>query len=202
MSLEQRYASARDTPSDINEHVEVLYWYAKSCESVLEMGMGGVASWAFLSGLRDNGKDAKKMVSNHVTSCQVAEEVCAVAQNEGVIYSFIAGNNLELVISPVDLTFIDTWHVYGQLKRELAKFSELTNKFIIIHHTQIDAEPGESVRVGMETSLQSKQSGIPEEELVRGLRPAIEEFLAAHPEWSVHVELINNHGLTVLAKQQ
>jgi hypothetical protein len=33
-------------------------------------------------------------------------------------------NDLDLQLdSPVDLTFIDTWHVYGQLKRELHKFN-------------------------------------------------------------------------------
>ena len=27
------------------------------------------------------------------------------------------------------MTFIDTWHVYAQLKRELKKFSRFTNKY-------------------------------------------------------------------------
>lgn len=28
--------------------------------------------------------------------------------------------------------FIDTWHVYEELKRELNKFSKITNKYIIL----------------------------------------------------------------------
>jgi len=44
------------------------------------------------------------------------------------------------------LVFIDTWHVYGQLKRELAKYAPLTKKYILMHDTTVDEWVGESVR--------------------------------------------------------
>jgi hypothetical protein len=38
--------------------------------------------------------------------------------------------------------------VYGHLKRELARWHTMVNKYIIIHDTTIDADLGETVRVG------------------------------------------------------
>ena len=86
-------------------------------------------------------------------------------------------NDLELDITDnVDLTFIDTWHVYGQLKRELNKFSKITNKYIIMHDTTVDEIYGETIRMGWNAEEQSIESGIPVEEINKGLWPAIEDF--------------------------
>ena len=76
-----------------------------------------------------------------------------------------------------DLTFIDTWHVYGQLKRELTKFNKITNKYIIMHDTTIDGYLGESLRMGWDIFEQSSTTGMPIEEIKKGIWPAIEEFL-------------------------
>lgn len=43
--------------------------------------------------------------------------------------------------------------------------------------------------------------GWPEEDLLKGLWPAVAEFLAAHPlEWQLHAKHENNNGLTVLKR--
>jgi hypothetical protein len=58
-------------------------------------------------------------------------------------------NNLLLEFNETfDLTFIDTWHIYGELNRELEKFSKTTNKYIIMHDTTIDEWHGETIRNG------------------------------------------------------
>ena len=68
-------------------------------------------------------------------------------------------NDLDLNINEnYDLTFIDTWHVYGQLKRELDKFSKITNKYIIMHDTTVDELLGESIRCNMDAKKQSEES--------------------------------------------
>jgi hypothetical protein len=38
------------------------------------------------------------------------------------------------------------------------------------------------------------------EEINRGVWPAIEEFLAAHPEWILKERFTNNNGLTILQR--
>jgi len=51
--IELEYLKAKNTPSDINEHLEVLYNYASKCESVTELGVRSVvATWAFLKGAK------------------------------------------------------------------------------------------------------------------------------------------------------
>ena len=90
---------------------------------------------------------------------------------------------MDLVIKEnVDLVFIDTWHVYGQLKRELNKFSVITNKYIIMHDTTIDETFGELIRYGGNAIEQSKITGIPVEEINCGLQKAIDEFLLTNRE--------------------
>ena len=110
-------------------------------------------------------------------------------------------NNLQLELpGNVDLTFIDTWHVYGHLRRELAKFSKVTNKYIIMHDTKVDEIHGESLRCGMNIHEQSRVSGYPVEEITCGLQKAIDEFLSGNTEWALHARYINNNGLTVLKR--
>jgi hypothetical protein len=98
------------------------------------------------------------------------------------------------------MTFIDTWHIYGQLKRELAKFSKITNKYIIMHDTTVDEWYGETIRSGWNAKQQSIETGIPEEEINKGLWPAVEEFLNENKEWILLERYTNNNGLTVLKR--
>jgi hypothetical protein len=44
------------------------------------------------------------------------------------------------------------------------------------------------------------ESGLSREEIERGLWPAVEEFLALHPEWKLKERYTNNNGLTVLER--
>jgi cephalosporin hydroxylase len=91
--------------------------------------------------------------------------------------------------------------VYGQLKRELDKFSKITNKYIIMHDTTVDEIYGETIRVGWDPVQQSKDSGFPIHEITKGLWSAIEEFLNNHPEWYIKERFTNNNGLTILARK-
>ena len=110
-------------------------------------------------------------------------------------------NDLDLDIhSNFDLTFIDTWHVYGQLKRELAKFSKITNKYIILHDTTVDEIYGETIRIGWNATVQSYDTGIPIDEINCGLGRAVDEFLAANKNWMLKEKFTNNNGLTVLQR--
>ena len=97
-------------------------------------------------------------------------------------------------------TIIDTWHVYGQLKREMEKFNIITNKYIIMHDTTVDEWQGETIRNGWDASQQSLETSIPVEEINKGLWPAIEEFLQNNPNWVLHERYTNNNGLTILKK--
>lgn len=188
--------------SDINEHVPTLSKYASQSQSVIELGVrNGVSSWGFLHGLMKNGSTIKKMLMVDIEPCNVTYFM-NIANNLPVDVSYVWMNDLDVDIQGTwDLTFIDTWHVYGQLKRELNKYSKVTNKYIIMHDTEVDAVYGETLRCGMNAQQQSIQSGIPVDEITKGLMPALVEFLASNPEWSIEAHYKNCNGLTVLRKQ-
>ena len=190
---------------DIMEHLPTLYNYAKTCDSVFETGVRGcVSSWAFTLGLLDNTNGArKKLFMNDIDKCDV-ELLIFLCKKLNIDVNYEWTNNLLLDTKneTYDITFIDTWHVYGQLKRELAKFSKITNKYIIMHDTTVDGEYGETIRLGWNAQQQSVMSGFPVEEINNGLWPAIDEFLKTNPEWYLKERFTNNNGLTVLEKRE
>ena len=191
--------------SDIMEHLPTLYNYAKECDSVFETGVRGcVSSWAFLYGLLDcNDNNKKRLYLNDITQCDIEDLLKANSScTNKVEIKYEWKNNLLLDLTEnYDITFIDTWHVYGQLKRELNKFSKLTNKYIIMHDTTVDEIYGETIRNGSNADQESIETNIPVEEITKGLWPAVEEFLNDNPEWYLKERFTNNNGLTILAKR-
>ena len=123
-----------------------------------------------------------------------------LCQKEGIDYSFIQGNDLNIEIEEVDCIFIDTWHVYGQMKRELEKFHSKAKKWIILHDTTIDENIGESIRSGFNISQQMKETGFSYMEIYAGIWPAVLEFLNSHPEFILEKRYTNCNGLTILKR--
>jgi hypothetical protein len=205
-SIKQKYFQLCDTPSDINEHLPTLFEYTKKCSSVLELGVRGcVSSYAFASGLisEDNENTGSKLlVLNDVSECNIAELLNyseKIRDKLDIQWFWI--NDLDLQLDRnIDLTFIDTWHVYGQLKRELDKFSKITKKYIIMHDTTLDGVYGETIRSNWNAQFQSEQTGIPVDEINKGLQPAIDEFLESHGNWKVEETFTHNNGLTILKR--
>tara|TARA_A100001011_G_scaffold51538_2_gene49599 strand:- start:13232 stop:14032 length:801 start_codon:yes stop_codon:yes gene_type:complete len=199
--LEYKFKLHRHKKSDIYEHMDLLYTYSLKCQSIFETGVRGVvSSWAFLKGLNDNNFGEKTFVMNDINYCNT-DKIQELSTKSGIDFLFVQKNNLSLDLNrKFDLTFIDTWHVYGQLKRELQKFSLLTNKYIILHDTTIDGEFGESLRFNLDVKKQSEESGFPISEIEKGLWPAVEEFINDSSEWILEKRLTNCNGLTILKR--
>lgn len=198
MALERMYFNMVSTPSDINEHLYVLKNYTEKCSSVVECGVRSiVSSYAFALGLK--GRENKYYLVDPQKSPNMPRflEMCS---KEGINATFFEQSDLDCPLVETDLLFIDTWHVYGQLKRELARWHESVKKYIIMHDTTVDEWNGETLRVGWNPQQQSEQYGIPVEEITKGLWPAIEEFLNDHSEWKLEKRLTNNNGLTILSR--
>ena len=201
--IELKYLSLKETPSDINEHLPTLYEYAKDCNSVLELGVRGcVSSYALALGLlHSTNKKRKYMFMNDLTECKIGYLLCySMRANLRINYEWM--NDLELDLKRTfDLVFIDTYHVYGQLKRELNKFAPITNKYIIMHDTEVDKINGECLRNGWSPERMAQISNIPVEEHKIGLQKAIDEFLEQNKEWSIKEVYTNNNGLTILKRE-
>jgi len=195
------YFRARQIQSDINEHLRILCKYARRCDSIMECGVRTVVStWAFLHGIRRYGKPVLIGVDLNSPPIEKLKLVAELAEHTGVLYKFYQQSDLECPLESVDCVFLDTWHVYGHLKRELDRMNSFANKYIIIHDTTIDEWIGETVRMGWNVEEQNKETGIPIDEIKKGLWPAIEEFLQSNLEWQIEERLNNCNGLTVLKR--
>ena len=199
--VRNKYTSLCNESSDINEHLPTIYKYATECESVLELGVRGcVSSWAFAFGLLNNERTTRKLTLNDIYECNIEELLTTTkGLNINIDYKWMDDLKLEMKEN-VDLTFIDTWHVYAQLKRELDKFSKITNKYIIMHDTTVDEFYGETIRCGWNAHAQSAQTGFPVEEINCGLWKAVEDFLASNNNWKLKERYVNNNGLTILER--
>ena len=200
--VRNKYNHLCNTYSDISEHLPTLYKYASECESIIELGVRGcVSSWAFVYGLLNNNKPIKKILLNDITKCDI-NELLSVTNGLDINIDYKWISDLDLVVNDnVDMTFIDTWHIYGQLKRELDKYSKVTNKYIVMHDTTVDGIYGETIRNGWDANSQSKQSGYSVDEINCGLQKAITEFIINNPDWKIKEIYTNNNGLTILEKK-
>ena len=191
--VKNKYTYLCNYQSDINEHLPTLCKYASQCDSVLELGVRGcISSWAFLYGLLNNNSNKKNLILNDIEKCNI-NQLLEVSKNLDINISYEWINDLELnITNSVDLTFIDTWHIYGQLKRELDKFSKITNKYIIMHDTtsyELRDEP---------LTSENAWEGAPP--TGKGLWAAVTEFLESTDEWILHKRYTNNNGLTILKR--
>lgn len=199
--IKQEYLRLKSQTSDINEHLETLAKYSSKCQHVTELGVrNGVSSCAFAIGLLCNGNSQKRLMSVDVNNNSNGPAFENALKDNRIDYTFILDNNLNMEIEQTDLLFINTWHVYGQLKRELAKHHGRVNKYIIVHSTSKDEYSGESTRMGNDILDISKKTGWNITEVACGLYPAVLEFLDTHPEWRLAERFMNNNGLTVLER--
>ena len=197
--IDQKYIERCVNSSDINEHLPTLARFASQCKHVTECGVRDcVSSYAFAHALKSK-KNGKLVLVDPYRSGNAAilETEC---KNEGILTCFHPTDTLSCPIETTDLMFIDTWHVYGQLKRELARWNQHVTKYIIMHDTTVDEWAGETIRLKWNPKEQSQTTGIPVHEITKGLWPAIREFLKEHPEWTLRERYSNNNGLTILER--
>lgn len=205
-TLRGKFAHACATVTDINEHVATLRAYAAQCDSVCEFGVrSGVSTCGVLLGLAERAMVLPdRKLTLHGYDLSPAPGVYSGAGFSDLPNLHVAFRQQDVLrIAPVscDMLFIDTFHVYGQLKRELALHAASVRKFIVMHDTTVDGVHGELIRLGMNLADTQRSTGIPAEELLRGLQPALDEFLAEHStQWAVQAVYTNNNGLTILRR--
>lgn len=208
--LAARYNSTLDCShhKDICSYAPVLRRLASQCSSVVEMGVRGVvSSWALMLGLYES--PAAPLGSKWMLSVDIAqvkfEEAIRMGQSCGMSVLFRQHDSATIDLPPAfDLLFIDTMHAYGHLRRELAAHASRTRRYIVFHDTVIDGVRSDIVRLWGESSVsrKAKRLGYTEEHVRAGLQPAIDEFLVAHPEWSVLEHYSAYPGLTVLTRHE
>ena len=177
--IDEWYNKLCDRASDIKEHLPILREYARRVDSIVEMGVRwGNSTAALIAGrpkVMTSYDLGKHKVFNLDGYRNMAEEV-------GVKYDFVEADVLEVLIEPIDLLFIDTYHSYSQLSQELKLHGNKSNRYIIFHDTVTFGNIG----------MDGKKPG---------LNQAINEFIKENPHWFIKEVYINNNGLTVLERK-
>jgi len=184
--IRDNYQQACKTPSDINEHLEVLYDLAKECSHITEMGVRSVVStWAFMY----RNPSVLVGIDLHI------HPNIDISLNAYPKWNFIQADTLKIDIEPTDLLFIDTLHIYSQLKKELFKHGYKAKKYIVLHDTTTYGTSDEPTDWQTPEIMENYQT-----ENKKGLMPAVNEFLEFNKEWYIYRQYTNNNGLTILKR--
>ncbi len=187
MTLEEYFVERSKTPSDINEHMEVLRAYASKCDHVTEFGM----RWGTGSTVALLAAKPKTLISWDLDPMSIISQQSAnllALKDAGTNWQPRVGNTLEITIEPTDMLFIDTLHTARQLQAELIRHADplrggKIRKYLAFHDTQTFGMKGED---GSEP----------------GLRMAIRIFQKEHafPLWELAEDRLNNNGLVILKR--
>ena len=166
--------------SDIKGLLPILRRYAKECDHITELGVRDIVStWAILAGR------PKTLISidleDPLYSTSSISEVYDITKSLGINYKFIKADDLTITLEETDLLFIDTYHVYSQLKKELELHGNKARKYIIMHDTTSFGEVGED-------------GG-------KGLNLAIKEYLESNNNWKIKEIFTHSNGLTILERK-
>lgn len=146
--IELKYQENFSTPSDINEHMQVLREYANRCESVTEFGVRGCVSlFAFLA------STAKKVVAVDILNVWVPDVEKL---------TFINADDLTIEIEETDFLFIDSLHTGEHLKKELDIHAKKVNKYLGFHDTFMFGQNGENGGLGLMVTINEFLSNNPE----------------------------------------
>ena len=177
MTLIEKYNELCKTKSDINEHLPTLVKYAKDVNHITEFGVRkGVSTIAFLY------SKPNELISYDIADKKFNHKLFKSLVDPSTNFVFIKSNILEVTIKETDLLFIDTYHTYSQLSKELELHGNKAKKYIIFHDTNIYGE------VGMDDKKP-------------GLKKAIDEFLNTNKHWFLKEEFKNNNGLIVIKRR-
>jgi cephalosporin hydroxylase len=179
MNIHELFEQRAATPSDINEHMELLSVWACCCDHVTEFGVrSGNSTVAFLAGLANTG--SKKLVSYDQNAPSFAPP-----PTPGVEWEFHQADTANLPdIEPTDLLFIDTLHTAEQVRAEL-RHAHRVRRLLMFHDTVLFGSRDESPGTGP------------------GINHAIFRFLSTNEgqKWSVAFHAPNSNGLLALVRR-
>ena len=168
--FKKEYENACNSPSDINEHLPVLFDYASKVNHVTELGVRwGTSTRAFLYAAIQNNNILR---SYDIILNDNVKTLFNKAKSSNIDVVYTQANTLNLTIEETDLLFIDTEHTYAQLSQELVLHGNKASKYIICHDTVTFPD----------------------------LDKAIFEFLLNNKHWSLLTKHLNNNGLTILQR--
>lgn len=174
-TIKKQFEILKETPSDINEHLQTLHDLASECDHVTEFWVRtAVSTIALIAWLKHDAK----MISYDLNRSKEIETIFKQCMIEEKNRSFRIADTRELEIEETDFLFIDTRHVADCLEKELELSAPKVRKYIAFHDTTTFWTKGEA-------------------EGHEGLKVAMDAYLKDHKEREVFKVFTNNNGLTI-----
>lgn len=193
MNIQKKYEESLHIPSDINEHLPILFNLAKEVDSIIEMGTRDcISTTAFLAAIANT---EKTLISYDLYRSSNVDDLEKFSN-----FKYYQKDTLDLTIPTADLLFIDTLHTYFQLTSELNMHSKNVKKYIALHDTSSYAYGDESFYSKQEYMIMSEKVKKGEK---MGLVNAINDFLLKDDglNWGIYKVYENNNGLTILKRK-
>jgi len=175
-SLAGLYAKARQTPSDINRHLDTLFRYASGCKTIVETGTDDCTSTAALLAAQPDRLDCFDI--NRTPSVDDMERHAGRTKFTFHHQSVLEANGN---FPSADMWFCDDYHTFDHVAAELKAHADKIGRYVAFHDVALFGEHGED----------GKEPGI---------WKAITDYFREHPEWvlSYYTEELN--GLAVYAR--
>jgi hypothetical protein len=183
LDLREEYLKSCDTPSDINEHLELLFHLALDPEvyNITEFGIGyGRSTRAFLAALEEQ---EGRLRSYDLKVLEGVQELFDSATAQDIDAKIMLESTLEADVEPMNLLLVDSMHNYTQVATELLKHGNKCTKFICFH---------DIVSYGDHDEFGNGP----------GILKAIEEFMVVNPHWQIRERRYNNNGMLVLERKE
>jgi len=171
------------------EHVLTFFSIALQMKTkkILELGVrDGGSSYPFLV--------ASKVLGGHVTSVDINSDVWRPPKDLAQYQTFIQSDAIDFLINNTekyDLIYVDDWHSYPHVKKELEEIDRVSdeNTIILLHDLMGNSEPN------YWSPIDYDENG---EWGLGGPYRAVEELDKEKWEW---MTIPINHGLTILRKK-
>jgi hypothetical protein len=181
-TIDERFEKVKLERRDISEHIDTLYEYALQCDTIVELGVNeGISTTAFVKAVQDK-PEIKFHNYDYMEPNPMFRQLLDMCEKEKVNINFTEADSRQIVIPECDLLFVDTLHIYEQLRDELTLHGNKAKKWILLHDTET-----------------FKERGVVEGSM--GLQAAVKEFIEKNAEWVVKKHYPNNNGLTVLERK-
>jgi len=179
ISLSKTYEMlCQSVGSDINEHLPTLLKYGKLVDHITEFGVRNgrsTVAWWYAN--------PKILRCYDIDLCDIHQRLMVgMERPDRLDYKFIRADILEVEIEETDLIFFDTFHSYGQLKKELFLHGNKSRQYLMFHDTVTYGERGEDC-------------------LKPGIMAAIDEFMLENSHWLIKEVFTNNNGLIILRRE-
>jgi hypothetical protein len=190
------YSNNQDSYTSV--HLPLISELVSECSTVTEIGVKSLGlTWGILNGLK-NAQASTNYLSigtKAPRSINELELAKALANENGIDYTFWKANDLFIQIEPTEILLLDTLQTYCHLTYELETFAKNVGKHICVFHTSKTIDVDDPLYTGDYSEYPAAY-----DKTKRGVMLALHDFLALHPEWKLLENHNHNQGLVILTR--